>query len=368
LRIGVIGAGTIAQVEHIPNLVAFPDRFELLGVADPSPTARTFIAQRYGVATFETPEQLLQRPLDAAIVCSPDPLHHEHVLAAFAAGLHVFCEKPLCYSPAEIDDLIARRDAVGKRLQVGYMKRFDLSYEAALDRLPGSPSTLRFISVEVNDPDAWPFIGHYPTRFGKDLPAELGAKMRGLQARQIRAAVNADLDEIGARGFATAYCSSLVHDVNAVHGLLDRLGAPDGEIVGASIFANGDGGHGTVSLLNGKALWSMCHLTVPALADYKERISLYFDDAVLDLEFASPWLHHQPTRLSIKTSEGQTFQQAEIRAGFASAFVRELLGFWEACMDGAPVRNTAEHARRDQLLLCGLAARHAKGASRRRPQ
>ena len=36
LRVGVVGAGMIAQVEHIPNLMFLSDRFELVAVADPS--------------------------------------------------------------------------------------------------------------------------------------------------------------------------------------------------------------------------------------------------------------------------------------------------------------------------------------------
>ena len=357
LRVGVISAGTIAQVEHIPNLLHLRDKFDLAAVADPSPTARAFIETRYGLKTYAAAEHLLQLPLDAVVICSPDPLHHEQTLAALAAGMHVFCEKPLCYSAAEIDQIIAARNSARRVVQVGYMKRFDPNYEAALAQMPGSASTLRYVSVEVNDPDAWPFIAHYTTSLGKDVPSNLIAATRAKQAQQIRAAIG-DADDVAVRGFATAYCSSLVHDVNAVHGFLDALGVPDGDIVGATIFAKGDGGQGTVSLLGGQALWNMCHLTVPSLADYKERIALYFDDSVLELEFPSPWLNHQPTRLLTRTSEGHVWRRTEIRAGFEGAFVRELTAFWDACINEAPSRNPPEHARRDQALLCGLARRH----------
>ena len=86
------------------------------------------------------------------------------VLAALGLGLHVFCGKPLCYSPGEIEDKIAAQDASGKIVHVGYMKRFDPAYRLALDMLPGTADTLRCISVEVTDPDALPFIGHSRTR------------------------------------------------------------------------------------------------------------------------------------------------------------------------------------------------------------
>lgn len=360
LRTGVIGAGMIAQIEHIPNLQRLRDRFALVAVCDPSPAARAFVGETFAVPAVATVAELLAHELDAVVVASPDPLHLDHVLAAFAAGLHVFCEKPLCYGVADIDRLIAARDHADKVGQVGYMKRFDPSYEEALRRLPGDAGQLRFVSVEVNDPDAWPFIRHHAHRRVADVAPDLVAQARELQCQQVGRAVEVPLSGDLLAGFTAAYCSSLVHDVNAVHGLLDALGVPDGEVVGAQLFARGDGGHGTVRLMDGRALWSMTHLTVPTLADYRERIALYFDHAILELVFPSPWLNHQPTRLTIQRSDGHELRTEEIRVGFEEAYLRELDGFWEAIIAGAPVRTPFEQARRDQQLLCALATRAAR--------
>jgi predicted dehydrogenase len=358
LRVGVIGAGTIAQVEHIPNLIALGELFELVGVADPSATARGFVTATWGVPTFETPDQLLDQKLHAVVIAAPDPLHHELVMAALARGLHVFCEKPLCYSPEEIADIIAARDKAGRVVQVGYMKRFDPAYRHALTVLPGTAKTLRYVSVEVNDPDAWPFIAHSRTKFGNDVPDELKKAAVNKKQAQIEAAFGKPLSKLAFYGFASVYSSALIHDVNAVHGLLDALGVPDGEVVGGQIFANGDGGQGAVRLLGGQALWTMTHLTVPKLADYRERISLYFDDAILELEFPSPYLNHHPTRLTVKKSDGHTLSRNELRPGYQEAFVEELRGFWAAIVNSEPVVNLPEHAARDQKLLISLTRRY----------
>ena len=358
LRVGIIGAGTIAQVEHIPNLIAHGELFEVTGVADPSATARQFVTATWGVPSFETPDQLLDQKLDAIVIAAPDPLHYELVMAALARGLHVFCEKPLCYSPEEIADIIAARDKAGRVVQVGYMKRFDPSYRHALTVLPGTAKTLRYVSVEVNDPDAWPFIAHSRTKFGSDVPDALKQAASDKRQTQVEAAFGEPLSKLAFSGYTSAYSSSLIHDVNAVHGILDVLGVPDGEVVGGQIFANGAGGQGTVRLLGGQALWTMTHLTVPKLADYRERISLYFDDAILELEFPSPYLNHHPTRLTVRKSDGHTLSQDEIRPGYQEAFVEEMRGFWAAVVKGEPVVNLPEHAARDQNLLIGLTRRY----------
>lgn len=354
IRVGVLGAGTIAQVEHIPNLLSLNDRFEVAGVADPSATVRGFVARTFGVPVYETAEALLDQPQDAVVIALPDPLHKDAVLAALARGLHVFCEKPLCYSPEEIAELVAARDRAGRIVQVGYMKRFDPAYRQALEMLPTTADTLRMISVEVNDPDAWPFIAHHRTRRGDDVPRPLIDSAKALQKAQVASAIGMPLTDLAFRGFAGAYSSSLVHDVNAVHGFLDAMNVPDGDIVGADIFANGDGGYGAVSLLGGQALWTMTHLSLPSLADYRERITLYFADASLELEFPSPYLNHNPTRLTVRRSNGNILSTTDYRDGFEEAFVEEMRGFWRAIVEGDPVVNLPEQAARDMQLLVGL--------------
>ena len=114
------------------------DKFDVKGVCDPSPASRQFVHETFAVPVLERPDQLLDLPLDAVLIASPDPLHHEQVLAALDRGLHVFCEKPLCYAPADIDQIIAARDRANRVVQVGYMKRFDPHYEAALKLMPGN--------------------------------------------------------------------------------------------------------------------------------------------------------------------------------------------------------------------------------------
>lgn len=359
LRIGVIGGGVVAQAEHIPNLRAMPDLFDLRLVADPSAMVRSFLSDRYGVRAVPDAGALLGEPLDAVIVASPDPLHLDHVGAALAAGLHVFCEKPLTYAADDIAGLADRRDRAGRVLQTGYMKRFDPAYETLLGLLPGQDGALCRIAVEVTDPDAGPFIGQHAVLAGTDLPPAASERLGRLRAEQVARAVPAVLDDLSFRGFCGAFASSIVHDVNAVHGMLDVLGIAGGTAIGAAFFAGGAGGQGAVLLPDGGALWTMSHLTVPGLPHYSERITLTFEGSALELEFPSPWLNHAPTRLTERRARNGALETRHVRAGYAEAFVEELKGFHAAVTAGAPVRNTAEAAARDMRLLADLTALHA---------
>ena len=357
LKIGVVGGGLIAQVEHIPNLLALKRQFDLRGVSDPSTTVRAGLTERFGVATVPNATDLLAKELDAIIIAAPDPWHAELAETAMDAGLHVFCEKPLCYGLAELDRLAAAQIRNGVLLQVGYMKRFDPSYEAALELVAGKGERLRYISVEVHDPDAWPFVAHHPLVSGPDVPPALINETAERRRAQIIAALGFTPDETVMRGFAGAYCSALVHDVNAVHGLLAATGVAPGPVCGATLFAGGAGGQAAVDLRSGAALWTMTHVEVPKLAEYRERIAFHFDDEIVELIFPAPYLNHHPTRLIHHRSSGKRLETTEIRPGFEAAFVRELEHFWGAVVENREPRNTAAEARADQALLIAMAQR-----------
>jgi predicted dehydrogenase len=364
----VIGAGLVGQVEHVPNLLALPHLFDLVGVADPSAAVRAHLEARYGVATFAETAVLLERPLDAVVIASPDPMHPAHIAAGLEQGLQVLCEKPLCYAAEDILRLDALAAGRGLVLQAGYMKRFDPSYEALLGLLADPRGALRQIAVEVTDPGALPFTRHHAWQAGTDVSPELSEALAAARAEQVARAVPVALDALGFRGFCGPYASSLVHDVNAVHGMLDVLGIGDGEIAAAAVFAGGRGGQGAVRLKGGEALWTLSHLTVPDLPHYSERITLTFEDAALELEFPSPYLNHQPTRLTVREGTGATLGAREIRTSYAEAFVEELRGFHRAVTEGGPVRNTARAAARDLSLVAGLAARDAETRGQGRGQ
>ena len=354
VRIGVVGAGLIGQVEHIPNLRRLERLYEIVGIAEASADMRRELESR-GLAAFAGYQQLLDAGIDAILIAAPDQYHAEITLEALARGVHVFCEKPLCFSVPQAEEIRAARDKAGKVVQVGYMKRFDPSYEKLLSLLPKSAEQLRMISVEVQDPDSWPFNQHQGDFIKtSDIPAEMIADGKRRRDEQVARAVRRELTGAEMWGYTNCYCSSLIHDINVVHGILEALGVETGPTIGAAFFAGGDGGHGSIRLKGCDAIWQMTHLFVHKVAEYKERVTLYFNDAVYELAFPSPYLNHFPTRLTVSRSDGNCWQNTVYRASYEEAFVRELIGFWKSVTEGAPVRNTIEAATKDLELVAQL--------------
>ena len=354
LTVGIIGCGLITQVEHLPNLMALSDRFEVIGVVDPSVKVRAHLAQLYGVETFATAEQLFDRQPDCAVIATPDAYHVELTLGALERGINVFVEKPLCYDPADAQRVVQARDKAGKTVQVGYMKRFDPAYLALNELLRQQRSELKAVNVDVLDPDFWPFVAHRDVFFGDDVPAELIAENDRKRSDQIATALGFVPSRDGLRGFAGPLCSSLVHDVNLVNGALAALNRSIGEPK-AAVLHNADSGVSAIASVSGSgAPVTLSWHTVPKLAYYSERLSFTFEDAVFELRFPSPYLNHQPIELIERRSTGLAYSETFHRPSYAEAFVEEMRAFHLAVTTKAPALNTVETAGADMLLLAGL--------------
>ncbi|MEP6638088.1 MAG: Gfo/Idh/MocA family oxidoreductase [Chloroflexota bacterium] len=351
LRVALFGTGLVGQAGHAPTLGDERELFDFVAIADPSATVRASIAERYGVPnTCATLEEALALGLDAVVIAVPDPAHRPAVITALRAGVHVFCEKPLAVSLAEIDEILAAR---GDRVvQVGYMKLYDPAVERMVERLADGPAEIVYLSVEVNDPDQAPFIDHLNLVVGSDVPRDLIDTTRARAAEAVREALGGEPDGAQARAFE-AYLSSLVHDVSLAHHLLGSLGiAVPLPLADAAYF---DAGRG-VSLdwilpQDGRA--HLEHLSLPGVADYRERVTAYGRDRILELTFPSPYLRHFPTRLVERRSDGTTagLQTIEHRVSYEEAFRNELRAFHASITTGAPVRASVEDARGDLAAL-----------------
>ena len=352
LRVALVGAGLVGQAAHAITLAEDRARFDLVAVVDPSRTVRNGVAARYGVPhAVATLAEAVDLGLDAVVVAVPDPAHLATCLEALAAGLHVFCEKPLVTRLADADALIAAR---GDRvLQCGYMKLHDPAVERLLELLDDGPAELVYLSVEVNDPDQLPFVDHLGLLTGQDVPADLVARTRAAAARAVDDTLGRPASHAEARAFE-AYLGALVHDVSLAHHVLGALGYRSPlPIADAAHF---DAGRG-VSLswaLSGGARAHLTHLNLPGVSDYTERVTVFCRDRILELTFPSPYLRHHPTQLVEKRS-GRTapaLETTQHRVSYEESFRTELRAFHASVTTGAPVRASAEAAREDlQALL-----------------
>jgi predicted dehydrogenase len=344
----------VAQAEHLPNLLLLSDRFEIAALADPSPTVREAMAARYSVArVFDDHRRLLDTgEIDAVVVSAPAGTHVQITLDALDTGLHVFVEKPLCITLADADRIVAARDRAGKVVQVGYMKRFDPAWERMLSELPESAAELRYIRVMCHDPEWVPFFAGGDIVKGADVPREVIDATRAAEAEQVEAAVGTATPE-AIFAFSDAYLGSMVHDVNVVHGLLERLGETvPGRVVGAAWWNEGRAITGSVQLANG-ARWDSAWIQLLDIREYHELVAFYFGNSLRQLTFPSPWLKQSATRYELSEADGLD-RVVHTYESHRESFVQELVHFHDCVVDGAESRTPPEQARIDIELLTNM--------------
>ena len=123
-RIGLLGCGVVADYGH-SWAIDQTDGLELAALCDPNPVALDLLAARFPRAQrFTSPEAFFASGLDAVSVCTPAPLHHDHVISAARHGLHVLCEKPLAQNDAEIQEMISVCERAGVLFSTALCYRF----------------------------------------------------------------------------------------------------------------------------------------------------------------------------------------------------------------------------------------------------
>ena len=142
LRVGVLGAGQIAQAAHFESCTKAKNA-DLYAICDVADDLRERMAITHGVEkTFNDYDKMLADPdVDAVIIATSDAFHVPASIRALDAGKHVLCEKPLGLTVEETESLRAAVKRSGKILQVGHMKRFD----------PGLEAAKKFIDMEMGD-------------------------------------------------------------------------------------------------------------------------------------------------------------------------------------------------------------------------
>lgn len=138
IRVGVVGAGAIAQTAHLP-LLSRMRRTQLVALCDNDGAKARALAERFGVPdVFTDIEDLLDlEELDAVVVCTPNHLHEPHVLSALAAGVHVLCERPLALAPRGVERILAAAARADRKVAVGNNHRFRSDVQALSGFLRG---------------------------------------------------------------------------------------------------------------------------------------------------------------------------------------------------------------------------------------
>ena len=116
---------------HVANLVRQIPEANLSAICDIRLEVAQAVADNLGIQrVVQDYHELLADPsIEAVLIATSTDTHAMIIKDAAAAGKHIFSEKPLALNLKDIDEALAAVEKAKVKLQVGFNRRFDKSFQ-----------------------------------------------------------------------------------------------------------------------------------------------------------------------------------------------------------------------------------------------
>lgn len=153
LGFAVLGCGRIGRM-HAEMLHSRVVGTRVAAVYDVVPAAARSVADATGALVAGSLDEAIGADgVDAVAICTTTDTHVDAMVAAAAAGLAIFCEKPVSLDLADVDRGLAAVDSTGVPLQIGFNRRFDPSHKAVADAVAhGAIGDVHLCNITSRDP------------------------------------------------------------------------------------------------------------------------------------------------------------------------------------------------------------------------
>jgi myo-inositol 2-dehydrogenase / D-chiro-inositol 1-dehydrogenase len=151
IRTGIIGMGNMGTL-HGKLLALNPD-VKISGVTDLDPAKTKEAAALFNCQGFESVDAMLASGIDMVFITVPNTKHAGLAVKALDKGLDVFVEKPLATCMADARKVGEAQKKSGKRLFVGYNRRFAPVYREARRIVAGAAFKPAHVNIIQNDGD-----------------------------------------------------------------------------------------------------------------------------------------------------------------------------------------------------------------------
>lgn len=313
IRVGVLGAGQIAQAAHFESCTKARNA-DLAAICDVASDLAERMAVTHGAGrTYNDYDAMLADPaIDAVVIATADAFHVPASLRALAAGKHVLCEKPVGVTIEEAEELAAAVVKSGLVFQVGHMKRYDAGLQAAKAFVDDGLGTVAALKAWYCDS-----THRYPMTDAVQPLVVASAK-----ARKPKDNPKADLQ----RYYMLAHGCHLVDTARYLAGDITALRARFAERAGLRCwFVDVDFASGALGHLD---------LTVAVRMDWHEGFQLYGEAGSIVGKIYNPWYYKSADVDIFREADGATTRVLGADGHF---YRRQLEGFADVILDGAPM-------------------------------
>ncbi|KAH9212932.1 hypothetical protein DL95DRAFT_367777 [Leptodontidium sp. 2 PMI_412] len=357
LRVGILGAGEVAQVVHLPVLQMLSHLYTVQSICDISKENTDHCAAKFRIPQGTTnPDDLFDNPaVDVVFVLTSDEFHETYTVAALRAGKHVMLEKPASLSIPSVRRIIeAERASGGKRVFVGYMRRYAGSFLEAFKRELATIPRITYARVRDIIGPHTKFVAESGTEPVRSSGFPEGAEQRRNEA----------LDRLYAEAFPKGVikvteqkkklCRWLgglgSHDVSLMR---EAFGMPD-SVAGVSVtdgfwcaifnYRNTGPGFGSFAVTYESGF--------DQVPNFDAHLAVYGERKRVLIKYDSPYIKGLPTYVEVDevTDTGEV-QSRRIVSSFEDAYTSEMKDMYECLVNGRFIKTSAEDALSDLLIF-----------------
>jgi predicted dehydrogenase len=329
----------MAQRVHIPDFPALPG-CERVALAELRPELGRKVQTRFGMERLHRDHQeLLADPsIEAVAISAAYSVQGELAREALLAGKDVFMEKPMAVSVTQADSLLEAVRESGRRLMVGYMKRYDAGNElvkASLDefRRSGELGDITFARNHGFGGNWTAGVAGPLDSTDEPMPAAPSLRPDWLPEEFLQPYLG--------------YLQQFTHNVNLLRFLLDA-----GDDVTIKAVDLGNDGYTGVVIFNMAGTRAILETGRLSHFRWDEHTQIYLQDGWVKT-WAPPLLLRQvPAEVEIyRAGTAQTFSRPIPQPAWSWSYMREAEHFITCLQTGEAFRSSAEDTRTDVRLF-----------------
>ncbi|KAM3423289.1 hypothetical protein BST61_g728 [Cercospora zeina] len=358
LRVGVIGAGEVAQVIHLPVLSLLSHLYITTAICDISKKTAEHCAAKFHIplATSDPNDIFQSAEVDVVFILTSDEFHEPYAIAALEAGKHIMIEKPITLSLQSVDRILAAQaQSNGLVVFVGYMRRYAKSFTQTFQREVASIP--RILYARVRDfPGPNPFFvsqsGAFVVKHSDDIPLsaahERDTRLSALYNEAFpptpQPLTDPDIKLCRFLGTLGSHDLSLMREILGFPSSVRSVTAHDPFYTATFTF------HNTTS--PGREPFTVTYESgLDDVPDFDAHFAVYGAKKRVWIQYDSPFVKGLPIKVVVQeqNSAGE-METREMVGSYEDAYTVELQELYECIVNGKKVKTSAEDAREDLRL------------------
>ncbi|KEQ93353.1 hypothetical protein AUEXF2481DRAFT_99643 [Aureobasidium subglaciale EXF-2481] len=361
LRIGIIGAGEVTQIIHLPTLCQLSHLYKFTAICDLSRKNAEHCAAKYHIPKVTTdPQEIINSPdVDIVFISVSDEFHEPYAIAALEAQKNVFIEKPITLSMQSAQRIIDAEKKSKGRVWVGYMRRHSRTFTDAFKReLESIPKILYARSRDFSGPNGkfTSQSGTFPVK-NTDFPRSAGAERNKRVDALLKEAFGGEPTPEQVK-YARFLGSLGSHDLSLMR---EALGFPEDV---TAVTVNEPFYTATFKCRNksGDPFFVTYESGIDGVPEFDAHLAVYGENKRVTIFYDSPYIKTQkPVMVRVQeVNDAGEVQTREIISSFEDAFATEFQDMHDCLVNGKEIKTSAEDAINELKLYDLMYAKYAE--------